>query len=112
MRLRTALIVGGLTLGHAALSFVLFIASFGSTMSRFDTGQAASAGERLLETVAEILLWPIFAPLAHWGGRSVNALFPGVLGYVPLLLNSLLWALAIVLLWRRMRRARAAGARP
>jgi hypothetical protein len=110
MKLRTVFVVGGLTLGHAALSFVLFMASLGSAMSRFDTGAAATAGERVLETVAEILLWPIFAPLAHWGGRNVDALFPGVLGYVPLLLNSLLWALAIALLWRRMRRVRAAGA--
>jgi hypothetical protein len=110
MKLRPALIVGGITLGHAVLSFVLFMASVGATMGRLDTGEAATAGERIFGTVAEILLWPLFAPLADWGGRSVDAIFPGVLGYLPLLLNSLLWALAIVIAWRWLRRRRAAGA--
>jgi hypothetical protein len=110
MTLRSVLIVGGITVAHAALSFLLFMAAFGASMGRFDSGEAATAGERILDFVAEILLWPLFAPLTHWGGRSVDAVFPGVLGYIPLLLNSLLWAFAIVLAWRWLRGRRAAGA--
>lgn len=110
MKMRSVIIVGGVTLGHAALSFVLLIASFGAGMGRFDTGETATAGQRILDRVAEILLWPLFAPLAQWGGPTVNALLPGVLGYIPLLLNSLLWALAIVFVWRRLLPNRATGA--
>jgi hypothetical protein len=103
-----------LTLGHAVLSFGLFLISFSHSLSRFDMRAAepkiATAGERALEVVVEILLWPLFAPLTQFGGRWVNAVFPGLLGYIPLLLNSFVWALGILFLWRLVRgRSRRAG---
>ncbi len=99
--------IAALAFGHAALSMTLFLGSFGRGMARFDTGEPATTGARLLDVVAEILLWPLFAPLADWGGPWTNSVFAGLLGYVPLLLNSVIWAFAIVFAWRLMRRHRA-----
>ena len=76
-------------------------------MARFDTGNTAlSASEKIIHWLGEILMWPLFAPLTRWGGRWLTHLFSGLLGYIPLLLNSLIWALVITWLWRRIREKR------
>ncbi len=107
--------IGLLTLAHAALSSVLLLISFSRAMTRFDSRdpeRAVTTGAHILGAVTEILLWPLFAPLANWGGRWTHALFPGVLGYLPLLLNSLVWALAIMFAWRWLRPKSGTGERP
>ena len=82
-------------------------------MARFDTGDiTSSASEKIIHGLGEFLMWPLFAPLIKWGSRLVTRLFPGLLVYIPLLLNSLIWALVITWLWRRIRRKRVEQAGP
>lgn len=47
-----------------------------------------------------VLLWPIFYPIAMWAGN----IFSGVSGYIPLLINSFVWALAIYWLIKKFKK--------
>jgi len=93
-----------ITIGHATLTCLLFLQSFRMGMSRFDSGATAMSGERLLSGVVEIMMWPLITPIMHWQPKWFYRVFPGLLGYIPLLLNSLIWAFVIVWLWRRIQR--------
>jgi hypothetical protein len=65
------------------------------SMARFDTLEQASWIERVLATASNVLLFPIVT-LAT---RFIDPLFmPGLLGWVPVLLNSALWASVLVVL--------------
>jgi len=89
-----------ITLCHALLTWLLFLQAFRLGMSRFDAGAPTTLTERSISAAAEIMMWPLCAPLLRWQPKTLNHLFPGLLGYIPLLLNSLLWALVIVWFWR------------
>ncbi|MBL0226352.1 MAG: hypothetical protein IPQ16_12540 [Geobacteraceae bacterium] len=90
-----------ITICHATLTWLLFMLSFRMSMSRFDSGIPGMPGEHTLSKAAEIMMWPLITPILHWHPKWFYQVFPGLLGYIPLLLNSLLWALVIVWLWRR-----------
>jgi len=97
-----------LTIVHFGLTFVLFLMDFSVGMSQFDTGDDPTIIENALHVAATVMMWPIFEPMAKWGGHFVAQLFPGVLGYIPMLTNSLVWGLAVWLIlgramWRRKR---------
>ena len=64
-------------------------------MRRFDTIQDSSLGEKIIDIISTILLWPIFYPLTKWGGKFTHNIFHGLWGYIPLILNSFIWALVI-----------------
>ena len=93
--MKKTIILISLTLIHAIVSFGVFLKDFSAGMSRFDTGQLPSLGEKTLGIFSTILLYPIFYPLSKWGGKIFLNIFPGILGYIPLLFNSFIWALAI-----------------
>ena len=108
-RLATILI----TIGHASLTMFLLLKSFSMGMARFDTGDTTqSVSEQIMHGLGEILMWPLFAPLTRWGGRWLTHLFSGLLAYIPLLLNSLIWALVITWIWKRITRKRVEQAGP
>ena len=92
-----------ITIGHATVTLILFLRHFGMGMSRFEAPTPITSQERVLGGIVEVLMWPVFAPLTHWGGKWANNLFPGLLGYIPFLLNSLVWALVVVWFWRKIR---------
>ena len=81
---------------HAAASWALFRSAFSMGMSRFDTGGPKSLLEAALETSSKVLLSPVF--MAATASARLRPLFPGLLGYLPLLLNSLVWAVLVWLL--------------
>jgi len=91
--MRRATVVVSFALLHATVSFGVFLAAFGAASARLDSGRAASAGEQLLGAAVQVLHFPLvwlateYAP-ARW--------LPGLWGYVPLLLNGLLWAVVLV----------------
>jgi hypothetical protein len=66
--------------------------TFGKSMERFDSGEARSAAEALLDATANTMLNPLFWLLSESDIGVV--LFPGLLGYIPILANSAIWALA------------------
>jgi hypothetical protein len=92
-----------ITIGHATLTCLLFLQSFRMGLSRFDSGAPAMPGERVLNGVVEIMMLPLLTPLQHWRPELLNHLFPGLFGYIPLLLNSMIWAIVIVRLWRKIQ---------
>lgn len=85
--------IGG---GHLLVTVISFLISFGSSMSRFDTGAAASVGERVASLTFEVLHWPI-VPLC----MVLPIPLPGLIGWLPFLLNSALWAFCLYWIWRR-----------
>jgi hypothetical protein len=64
--------------------------AFTRGMDRFDSGMAPTFGERAVEFLSDLLLSPVFKLTTK--SRLLRELFPGLLGYLPLLANSALWA--------------------
>lgn len=91
-----------LTVLHAALSFGLFLITFGTGMARMEAGAAPTWPEKILEAAVLVLYFP-FMHLA----RLVPDWFSGFWGYLPLLVNSLFWAVVLVELWFFLRSFRA-----
>jgi hypothetical protein len=96
---------------HAATSIGLFMLDFSRGMSRFDSGLPPSWVDSLLSRLSNVFLSPLFLLVARsWIGNTV---FSGILGYLPLLANSVLWALGAWWLLQLARRlaARRSGTR-
>ena len=88
---------------HFFISRALFIWSFGLGMARFDTGQPATALERIAEGVSNALDFPVVL--------FVNQLptdrLPGFVGYIPFVVNSFVWGLVIWFMYSRIVNAKA-----
>ena len=84
-RVRFILIFGLL---HAVVSTGSFIVAFGRSMGRFDTGEEAGLVEMGLRAMSEFLLFPLTTLLYSLSKGS--QFFPGLLGYIPIVANSLL----------------------
>ncbi len=78
---------------HLVATVGLTLAVFGQTLDRFDTGLPATAAERAIDGFGAILRFPLVTAALASGLR-----FPGLIGWAPFVLNSLLWA-AVVGLW-------------
>jgi hypothetical protein len=98
--------IAAITLIHAALSMVVFLRDFSLGMRRFDTGADPTTLERVIHTTSQILFLPLFTPFVRHGGNMFHQVFGGILGYVPLLLNSLVWGTAIWITWELIQRRR------
>ena len=97
---------------HATLSVGVFLMCFSQSMARLDTGESAKVFEHLACGVAAVLLSPIGTLIVRW--KFASTLFPGLLGYLPVLANSLLWAVAgrvLILGWRRRHKSSGSPAR-
>jgi hypothetical protein len=59
-------------------------------MDRFDSGLPPTSADKAVEALSDFLLSPVFKLMT----RSIlfGELFSGLLGYLPLLANSVLWA--------------------
>lgn len=97
--MRKTVQITAVTLLHLVLSTVFLFAAFGSVMGRFDTGQSPTWGMRITETLGQVLLYPVFIPLG--GLVTVSS---GPASHLLMLLNSLVWGLAIVGLGTLVRR--------
>lgn len=84
-------VIATLTAIHLALSVGLMVFTFSTGMDRFDSGAPPSLMENLALFFSNVLFWPIVYPLTHWAPSTVRHVFGGVLGYFPILLNSLIW---------------------
>jgi hypothetical protein len=90
------------TLLHAAIGFGLCLISFSIAMRRFDTGATLGFGEKALELLSKLFFfWPIYYPLFAWGPHWLTELFSGLLSYMPIFANSLVWGLAAWWLYSR-----------
>ena len=102
MRSKTLLWFCGLTFAHYVATFATLLVSFASSMDRFDSARAASAGEKIIGGVNDILSFPILPLL-----KFLPIHFPGIAGHLPFVANSALWAVAIlaVSVWLRRKEA-------
>jgi len=66
--------------------------TFSMGMSRFDSGEPITFLEKVLMAVWKSLIFPIgtLSQRLDWGH------LPGILGWIPIMLNSMLWAGAII----------------
>jgi hypothetical protein len=94
------------TLVHGIASVAAFASSFTLEAQRFDSGASASRGEVLLTTISDILLFPIFTGFL----RLPSAQFFCVLGWLPVVANSVLWAFFVWLLFASVQRMRSTAA--
>jgi hypothetical protein len=78
---------------HAGLSLALFLSAFSMGMHQFDTGAPDSLLQTVVEASSDLLLSPAFTAVVESG--RLRPLFPGLLGYFPLFLNSAVWALLV-----------------
>ena len=90
------------TLGHAIVSVAAFAWSFSLGMANFDDGAPEGPGEAVLHAFSQTLLFPIFTGFTRL--PAAQFLFPGVLGWLPLVANSVFWAFLVWLLFASARR--------
>ncbi len=91
--MRKALAVFIIASLHVALSVCVLVLSFGRGMQRFDKGVAALQSVDHILDVALLILW---SPFMHLAMLAPKGWVAGLWGYLPLIMNSLLWALLLV----------------
>ena len=87
---------------HSLVSVWLFLVAFERGMARLDTGGEPTVIERAASLLSKLLLSPLFTLVTN--SKVLRAVFPGLLAYVPLLANGVLWAFLVwwlILLSRR-----------
>ena len=98
------------TAAHAALTVFLFLVTFNRGMSRFDTGAPPTPADNVLESASTVLIFPLGTLAMRWDLAPV--FFPGLLGYLPVVANSLVWALVAWWLVVALRQGRLATSSP
>ena len=88
------------------MSTWLFMLDFSRAMGRLDSGLPPSWSDSLVARLSNVFLSPLFVLMARSNVGGV--VFSGILGYLPLLANSVLWALGA---WWLLQLARRLGAR-
>src|SRR4051794_26464706 len=90
---RTGILI--LAVLHLVVTDALTVAAFSLTMERFDTGESPTLTERVIEVSGRVLRFPVVSC-----ALSIGLRLPGPTGYLPFILNSLLWANAVSWLFR------------
>jgi hypothetical protein len=75
---------------HAVTSAALFLWAFSLGMAHLDSGLPTSDFERLVSSASTVLLSPVFTVATR--SNRIAVFFPGLLGWLPLIANSALWA--------------------
>ncbi len=83
---------------HAAVSVSIFIWSFTLGMQRFDSGETETQLEMVLSFLSNVLYFPI----VHLSHMAPKGIFPGLVGYIPVLLNSFLWAYLLIFICKKL----------
>jgi len=97
--MRDALLFVSVTAVHFACSTALLFYVFAVGMARFDSGLPSSPAETVAGWLFAAMAFPVLTLL-----ERVSAVrFPGLWGYIPFVINSSLWGLAVVGARRRLR---------
>lgn len=90
---RKWIVITAIALIHFVSSVLLVFMSFGSTMSRFETGVPATQDEQLVGLGVNIMTFPLvsLALLPNFPFRIAN----GILGWLIYVVNSFLWGMGI-----------------
>jgi len=82
------------------VTFVLFILSYASTMRRFDSGDATTTlMDHVIGGAAQAFAFPVVTLL-----MALSIRIHGLWGWVPFILNGLLWSSVVVLALNYRRR--------
>ena len=103
---RKALWVGAITAAHAVLTMGAVLFTMSLAMSAFDGKREPGVADRVSTLLAGALMAPLLPVYQIVTPRAVKSL--PFLDNVVLLLNSLLWGVALVWLVERRSRRRAA----
>jgi len=106
---RFLLLLLALALGHTMLTISLTAIVFGSGMARFDTGAPAPTGVRLLNGLATVLAYPVLPLVTRLPLTMRPQGFPGE--HLVFLANSVIWAIGIIAVRRRVNVSKARSAR-
>ncbi len=82
---------------HCLVAGFLFISSFHMMLDPND--HPSTLYQQLASPISKVLLYPLFIPLSEFTPQS----FPGLLGYIPMYLNSVIWAIGIVFIRDKLR---------
>jgi hypothetical protein len=82
---------------HFLASRVLFLWVFGREMQLFDTGRSPT----VVETAAALVSRAFDFPMSLVFGLVPHGWFPGLVGYIPLAINSLIWGVIFSLVISR-----------
>ena len=106
--MRDALLFVSVTAVHFVCSVALLFYVVGAGMARFDSGLPGGPAETVAGWLFAAFVFPVLTVL-----ERVSVRFPGLWGYIPFVVNSSVWSLAVVLARRRLRlmasRRRQAG---
>lgn len=97
-------------IAHSCLSVGLSLAAFTNGMDRFDSGLPPTFLEKVVETLSDVFLSPLFKLAIK--SRLLGELFSGRLGYLLFVANSVLWAFLVWWLLAFLARSSAARPRP
>jgi hypothetical protein len=97
-------------IAHSCLSVGLSLLAFINGMDRFDSGLPPTFLEKVVETLSDVLRSPLFKLAMK--SRLLGELFSGLLGYIPFVANSVLWAFLVWWLLAFLARSFAARPRP
>ncbi|PCI37466.1 MAG: hypothetical protein COB53_06325 [Elusimicrobia bacterium] len=86
------------TIAHAALTLLSLLSILLVVTPGFGIGAAPPTGAMLVIALSFVLRMPVMVPLMLMGIE-----FPGSWGFIPILLNSSVWAVAAWLLFHRRR---------
>lgn len=113
-----------IALVHLACSCVLFFVAFGIGMKSFDSPHVLTFSERIWTWLGRIMFLPVAAPLEYLARDLIGPLmdptrhgsgFRGLVAVIwlfgPLVLNSIVWALAVWWACSRVRRSLGRRAR-
>ena len=92
---------------HATLTILAIPFAYALSMSRFDSGADATMLEHAAKAALAVLSFPILFVFGQV--RGSEKWFPGLLGYLPLLVNSVVWAAGICHVVHRLGSRRRAG---
>jgi hypothetical protein len=106
---RHFILIPSLTVLHLVASVALLLASAGASLARLETGASLSVAEQISSAAGNILLYPVFVPSSGVPSRS-----SGGIGWMLLIINSLVWAAVITYLLHiaTVHRRRVAQCRP
>lgn len=94
---------------HLVASFAWLLTSAGASLDGLESGSSVSLLERISSVAGHILLYPVFTPLSGVLSKTL-----GGVGWMVLIVNSLVWAAAVTYLLQvaTPHRRRGAPRRP
>jgi hypothetical protein len=96
-------VIGGIAVTHFTVSALLFLLMLGDSSQRWDAGVAPSIASKILRGAATIAMFPVVTASFALPGT----LFDGLVGWLPFVANSVLWAFAAYYGVQYLRRRRA-----